>query len=168
MLVVGGGDSACDEASYLANLTDKVILIHRRDRFRAQKVLADRVLKNPNIEVRFNHVLESIEGEDRVRKVVLKRTDTDETYEEEMDAVFVFIGAIPQTQLVPDLESDEAGYLVTDQNMESSVKGQFVVGDVRSTPFRQVVVACGEGAVSAHMAAAHIDDIKGEVYEGLK
>lgn len=168
ILVVGGGDSACDEASYLANLTDQVVMIHRRDRFRAQKVLADRVLKNPNIDIRLNHTLETIEGDDKVRKVVLKRTDTGETYEEEMDAVFIFIGAVPQTGLVPDLEKDEAGYLITDQGMETAVKGLFVVGDVRSTPFRQVVVACGEGAVSAHMAAAHIDDIKGEVYEGSR
>ncbi len=168
MLVVGGGDSACDEASYLANLTDQVVMIHRRDRFRAQKVLADRVLKNPNIDVRMNHTLEEIKGGDKVTSVVFRKTDTGETYEEEMDAVFIFIGSIPQTQLVPGLEVDEAGYLVTDQGMETAVKGLFVVGDVRSTPFRQVVVAAGEGAVAAHMAAAHIDDVKGEVYEGLK
>ena len=168
MLVVGGGDSACDESSYLANLTDQVILVHRRDRFRAQQVLADRVKRNQNIDVRFNHVLEEIVGEDKVTKVRLKRTDTGETYEEEMDAVFIFIGSDPQTQLVPDLEKDEAGYLVTDQGMETAVKGLFVVGDVRSTPFRQVVVACGEGAVAAHMAAAHIDDVKGDAYEDLK
>ncbi|MCG8453134.1 MAG: thioredoxin-disulfide reductase [Spirochaetales bacterium] len=164
MLVVGGGDSACDEASYLANLTDRVVMIHRRDRFRAQKVLADRVKANPSIDVRFNHTLERIEGEGKVNKVVLKRTDTGETYEEEMDAVFVFIGAIPQTQLANDLAKDEGGYLITDQNMETSSTGLFVVGDVRSTPFRQVVVACGEGAVAAHVAAARIDDIKGEAY----
>ena len=167
MLVVGGGDAACDEASYLANLTDKVILVHRRDRFRAQKMLADRVLKNPNIDVRLNHVVESIQGDNKVNKVVLKRTDTGETYEEDIDAVFIFIGSDPQTQLVPDTEKDEAGYVVTDQNMETSIKGLFVVGDVRSTPFRQVVVACGEGAVAAHRAAMHIDDVKGEAYAGL-
>ena len=164
MLVVGGGDSACDEASYLANLTDQVVMIHRRDRFRAQKVLADRVKANPSIDVRFNHTLERIEGEGKVNKVILKRTDTGETYEEEMDAVFVFIGAIPQTQLAEDFAKDEGGYLITDQNMETSSSGLFVIGDVRSTPFRQVVVACGEGAVAAHVAAARIDDIKGEAY----
>lgn len=168
ILVVGGGDAACDEASYLANLTDQVILIHRRDRFRAQKVLAERVLKNPHIEVRFNHVLEKIQGENTTDKVVLRHTLTGETHQEAMDAVFIFIGAIPQTQLVPNLKKDEAGYVLTDQNMETETKGVYVVGDVRSTPFRQVVVACGEGAVAAHMAAAHIDDIKGTTYAGLK
>jgi thioredoxin reductase (NADPH) len=168
MLVVGGGDSACDEASYLANLTDKVVLIHRRDRFRAQKVLADRVQNNANIDVRLSHTLEKIEGDTKVRKVVLKKTDTGETYEEEFDAVFIFIGSDPQTSMAPELEKDDAGYLITDQSMETSLKGFFVVGDVRATPFRQVVVACGEGAIAAHMAAAHIDDIKGEAYAGIK
>jgi len=168
MLVVGGGDSACDEASYLANLTDKVVMIHRRNRFRAQKVLADRVQNNSNIEVRLNHTLEGIQGESKVGKVVLRKTDSGESYEEGFDAVFIFIGADPQTSMAPELEKDDAGYLITDQNMETSLKGFFAVGDVRATPFRQVVVAAGEGAVAAHMAAAHIDDIKGEVYAGLK
>ena len=168
MLVVGGGDSACDEASYLANLTEKVVMIHRRDRFRAQKVLADRVQNNSNIEVRLNHTLEGIQGESKVGRVVLKKTDSGETYEEEFDAVFIFIGADPQTSMAPDLEKDDTGYLITNQNMETSLKGFFAVGDVRATPFRQVVVAAGEGAVAAHMAAAHIDDIKGEVYAGIK
>jgi len=166
ILVVGGGDAACDEATYLANLSDKITLIHRRDRFRAQKSLADRVSKNPNIEVRFNHVLERIMGEDRVRGVELRRTEGGETYEENFDAVFIFVGAIPQTALVPHLEKDEAGYIVTNQNMETAQPGLYTVGDVRSTPFRQVVVACGEGAISAHMAAAYIDAIKGESYSG--
>ncbi|PIE04860.1 MAG: thioredoxin-disulfide reductase [Spirochaetales bacterium] len=168
ILVVGGGDAACDEASYLANLTDNVVMIHRRDRFRAQKTLADRVLKNAHIDVRLNHVLESVEGNEKVTQVTFKRTDTGETYTEEMDAVFIFIGSVPQTDLVPELEKDEAGYLITGQNMESSQKGLFIAGDVRSTPFRQVVVACGEGAIAAHMAAAHIDDIKGEAYGEIK
>lgn len=168
ILVVGGGDAACDEASYLSNLTDQIIMIHRRDRFRAQKALAQRVEKNPHIDMRFNHTLEEIRGENKVNRVVLKKTDTAESYEEEMDAVFIFIGAIPQTQLIPDIEKDEAGYAITDQNMETQIKGLFVAGDVRSSPFRQVITACGEGATAAHRASAYIDDIKGESYSGLK
>jgi len=166
ILVVGGGDAACDEATYLANLSDKITLIHRRNRFRAQKSLADRVLRNPNIEVRFNHIGERIMGDDKVRRVKLRQIDDNKAYEEDFDAVFIFVGSIPQTLLVPNLEKDEAGYIVTNQNMETAEPGLYTVGDVRSTPFRQVVVACGEGAISAHMAAAHIDAIKGESYDG--
>jgi len=166
ILIVGGGDAACDEATYLANLSDKITLIHRRDRLRAQKSLADRVLKNPNIDVRLNHILEVIMGDDKVREVRLKPTDGGKAYRENFDGVFIFIGAIPQTALVPHLEKDEAGYIITNQRMETAQPGLFTVGDVRSTPFRQVVVACGEGAISAHMAAAYIDAIKGESYGG--
>lgn len=165
MLVVGGGDAACDEANYLANLTDKVVMIHRRDRFRAQKAVADKVLKNPNIEVRFNTVVKEINGNDtKMNKVSLTCTDTNETAEEDFDAVFVFVGSIPQTQLVPEIEKDDAGYIKTTINMETSVKGMYAVGDVRDTPFRQIIVAASDGAIAAHNAAAYIDDLKGEAY----
>ncbi len=164
ILVVGGGDAACDEASYLSNLSDNIIMIHRRDRFRAQKALADRVLHNKNIEVRFNHILKEIRGTMKVSTVLFENTKTGETYEEEVDAVFIFIGTIPQTSLVPELPKDEAGYVITNQRMETEVEGLYAVGDVRATPFRQVVVAAGEGAVATHCASQHIDDSKGMSY----
>lgn len=165
MLVVGGGDAACDEAQFLAKLSDKIVMVHRRDRFRAQKSIADRVLHNKNIEIRFNTVVEEIKGDKKVSSVVLKKVDSGESYEEAFDAVFVFVGSIPQTALVPDTEKDESGSIVTDQRMESSVKGLFIAGDVRATPFRQVVVAAGEGAIAAHSASQYIDDLKGEAYK---
>ncbi|HCM27649.1 MAG TPA: thioredoxin-disulfide reductase [Treponema sp.] len=164
MIVVGGGDAACDEAQFLSKLSDKIVMVHRRDRFRAQKSLADRVLHNPAIEIRFNTKPVEIKGEKKVTSVVFEKTDTGDKYEESADAVFVFVGSIPQTALVPDAVKDEGGSIVTDQRMESSIKGLFVAGDVRATPFRQVVVAAGEGAVAAHSAAQHIDDLKGEAY----
>ena len=164
ILVVGGGDAACDEATYLSKLTDRVIMIHRRDRFRAQKSLADRVVKNKNIEIRFNTRCREIKGSSRVEKAVLETTEG-RTYEEEVDAVFIFIGSIPQTALVPDVPKDEAGYIVTDCNMETGVKGLYAVGDIRTTPFRQIVVACGDGAIAAHSAGLYIDDLRGEAYD---
>ncbi len=166
MLVVGGGDAACDEARFLAKLSDKIVMVHRRDRFRAQPAIAQRVLDDKNIEVRFNHVVAEIKGDKKVSSVLLERTDTGEQYEEDFDAVFVFVGSIPQTQLVPDVEKDETGSIVTDQRMESSLKGLFAAGDVRATPFRQVVVAAGEGAVAAHCAAQYIDEERGSAYSG--
>ncbi len=164
MLVVGGGDAACDEASYLANLTDKVILIHRRDRFRAQKALAERVLNNKNIEVRFNTELKEIMGSAKVEKVKLFHNKENREYEEDMAAVFIFVGTVPQTSMLQDVELDNAGYIVTDQRMETNIKGMFAAGDVRSTPFRQVVVATGEGAIAAHSAIQYIDELRGEAY----
>ncbi|MFP4363943.1 MAG: thioredoxin-disulfide reductase [Spirochaetia bacterium] len=167
ILVVGGGDAACDEAMYLSNLTDQVIVVHRRDRFRAQKSLAERVLANENIEVRFNTVAKEIKGSNKVEKVLLEKADTGESYEEEMDAVFIFIGSVPQTKLLKDMgaKMDEAGYIETNQSMESSIPGLFAVGDVRTTPFRQLVVSASDGAIAAHRASQHIDELKGQAYE---
>ncbi|MDR2257831.1 MAG: thioredoxin-disulfide reductase [Treponema sp.] len=163
IFVVGGGDAACDEAQYLSRLSPKVALIHRRDQFRAQKALAERVLKNPHIEVRLNTVMREIRGEAKVTSVLLEKTDTGEQYEDDAAAVFVFTGIVPQTAVTAGLgglEFDANGYIVTDQNMAASVPGLFAAGDVRSSPFRQVVVAAGEGAVAAHKAAEYLDQFE--------
>ena len=171
ILVVGGGDAACDEATFLSKLSDQVTIIHRRDRFRAQPAVAQRVLDNPSIAVRFNTVLTEIHGEknqsglEHVAAVTLKDTRTEETERVPFDAVFVFVGSDPQTGLVPTLKKDDAGYVVTDQNMQTDIPGLFAVGDVRCSPFRQLVVAAGEGAIAAHAAARHIEALSGRVYE---
>jgi thioredoxin reductase (NADPH) len=165
IFVVGGGDAACDEAQYLSRLSSQVVLIHRRDRFRAQKALAERVLRNPNIEVRFNTLMTEIRGDQKVKSVVLEHAGGGEKHEEAGDAVFIFTGTVPQTALVSGVKTDENGYILTDQAMASSLPGLFAAGDVRASPFRQVVVAAGEGAVAAHSAALYIDQIKGEGYQ---
>ncbi len=165
MVVVGGGDAACDEAMFLSKLAERVIMVHRKDRFRAQKALAERVLANPRIEVRFDCVLEEILGTKTVEKVRIRNLKTGETVEEATAAVFVFVGSVPQTAAVPEsVERDEAGYLVTDDRMETSVPGLYAVGDVRVTPFRQVVTAVSDGAVAAHCAAQYIDELEGTGY----
>ncbi|MDR2434548.1 MAG: FAD-dependent oxidoreductase [Treponema sp.] len=180
IMLVGGGDAACDEAQYLSRLSSQVILVHRRDRFRAQKALAERVLRNPNIEVRFNTVIKEIKGESpaagaiaqKVGAVVLERGGENGkagVYEESVDAVFIFAGTVPQSSLAAGengvkAELDVNGYIITDQKMASSVPGLFAAGDVRSGCFRQVVVAAGEGAVAAHNAAEYIDKLNNSAY----
>ena len=171
IFVVGGGDAACDDAQYLSRLSSHVVLIHRRDRFRAQKALAERVLHNQNIEVRFNTVMKEIKGEQKLSSVVLEQALAQESrvYEEEADAVFIFAGTIPQSSLIHQgsvkAELDSGGYIITDQKMETSVPGLFAAGDVRSGTFRQVVVAAGEGAIAAHSAAEYIDNLRGFAYQ---
>ena len=168
IFVVGGGDAACDDAQYLSRLSSQVVLVHRRDRFRAQKALAQRVLCNQNIEVRFNTVIKEIKGEQKLSSVVLAQEGR--AYEEAADAVFIFAGTIPQSKLVNGgtggvkAELDSGGYIITGQNMETSVPGLFAAGDVRSGTFRQVVVAAGEGAAAAHSAAEYIDNLRGSAY----
>jgi thioredoxin reductase (NADPH) len=165
MLVVGGGDAACDESSYLANLSEKIIHIHRRDRFRAQRALGERVLKNPHIEVRFHTECREIFGNGKVTHIRLFNNQENKTYEQKADAVFVFVGSIPRTQFLNNVKLDEGGYIVTNDFMETAIQGLFAAGDVRATPFRQLVVAAGEGALAAHAAAQYIDQLKGEAYQ---
>jgi thioredoxin reductase (NADPH) len=171
IFVVGGGDAACDEALYLSRLTSQVILIHRRERFRAQKALAERALRSPNIEARFNTIMNEIKGAPggKVTSVELRTTDAPESYTESADGVFIFAGTTPQSSLVSGADSlraelDEAGYVVTDRHMAASVPGLFAAGDLRASPFRQVVTAASDGAVAAHSAAAYIDLITGNQY----
>jgi thioredoxin reductase (NADPH) len=167
IFVVGGGDAACDDAQYLSRLSPQVVLIHRRDRFRAQKALAERVLKNPHIEVRFNTIMKEIKGEQKLSAVVLEHEG--KVYEEEANAVFIFAGTVPQSSLVREggvqAALDDDGYIITDQKMAASVPGLFAAGDVRSGTFRQVVVAAGDGAVAAHNAAEYIDRLRGAAYQ---
>jgi thioredoxin reductase (NADPH) len=165
IIAAGGGDAACDGAQYLSRLSGQLILAHRRDRFRAQPALADRVMRNKNIEVRFNTVIKEIKGDKKVRSAILETEGR--TYEETADAVFIFAGMIPQSSLAVCLkaEMDESGCIVSDQKMASSVPGLFVAGDVRSGSFRQVIVAAGEGAVAAHSAAEYIDELRGTAYK---
>jgi thioredoxin reductase (NADPH) len=166
MLVVGGGDAACDEAMYLANLASSILMIHRRDKFRAQKSLAARVLSNPKIEVRFNTQLLRIEGDRMVTKVRLLDNSAQKECEEQVAAVFVFIGSDPKSALGAALgvPLDDVGYVKTNDRMETPVPGLYAVGDVRASPFRQLVVAAAEGAIAAHAAGQYIDELKGEKY----
>ncbi|MFA7371515.1 MAG: thioredoxin-disulfide reductase [Sphaerochaetaceae bacterium] len=165
MLVVGGGDSACTEALYLSKLSDQIVVVHRKDRFRAQRSIASNVEHNDHIEVRFMHTVNAIKGNGKqVTGVSLHDIATNRDYEEEFDAVFVFIGADPRVDLIPDLELDEGGYIVTNELMHTSMPGIFAVGDVRNTPFRQVVTSASDGAVAAHAASEYIDELRGQAY----
>ncbi len=165
MVVVGGGDAACDEAMFLAKLSPRIIMVHRRDRFRAQRSLAARVLANPAIEVRFNTVIEEIKGDKSVDSVLLRNVETGILTEEKTSAVFVFIGSDPQTALVPDAARDASGSLITDEHMATSLPGIYAAGDVRASPFRQLVTACSDGAIAAHAAAQYIDELHGQGYQ---
>jgi thioredoxin reductase (NADPH) len=164
ILVVGGGDAACDEAAYLSKIAGELVMVHRRERFRAQKALADRTLANPAIKVRFSTVVGAIKGNGKVERVELVDVATGATTEEPFDAVFVFVGSDPRASLVPNLAKDESGYIVTDGRMMTSEPGVFAAGDVRASPFRQVVTAASDGAVAAHYAARYIDETRGNAY----
>lgn len=165
VVVIGGGDSACDEATYLATLASEVTIIHRKSSLRAQKAVADKVLNNPKIKVIFNTVVKEIKGKYKVDELVLENTETKEESTLQADGIFIFIGMIPQTDLVEMLPKDEGGYIKTNENMETAIKGMYCVGDIRSKLFRQVVTATSDGATAAFSAGLYIRELKNEVYK---
>ena len=164
ILVCGGGDSACQEALYLKKLSDDVTVTHRRERFRAQASIV-KAMEEAGIKTKMNTTVQSINAENgKVKSVTFVNKSSGETYTEEFDGVFIFVGNIPQTQLVPDCEKDEAGFIKTDRNMMTSIPGIYAIGDVRDTPFRQVVTAASDGAIAAHYASEYIDARAGIKY----
>ena len=164
ILVCGGGDSACQEALYLKKLSDNVTIVHRRDRFRAQASIV-KAMEDAGIRTKMNTIVLSINSENgKVKSVSLQNKGIGETYAEEFDGVFIFVGNLPQTQLVPDCEKDEAGFIKTDRTMMTSIPGIYAIGDVRDTPFRQIVTAAADGAVAAHSASEYIDSRAGLKY----
>ncbi|MGE0074603.1 MAG: NAD(P)/FAD-dependent oxidoreductase [Sphaerochaetaceae bacterium] len=165
ILVVGGGDSACGESLFLSKLSSDIVIVHRKDRFRAQRSIAGMVEHDGNIDTRFLHTVNEIKGDGkRVTSVSLHDIEHDRDYDEPFDAVFVFIGADPRTKLVSYAGTDEAGYLVTNELMSTDVPGLYAVGDVRNTPFRQIITAASDGAIAAHASAEYIDELKGQAY----
>ena len=157
IVVIGGGDSACSEATYLSSISGDVSIIHRRDSFRAQKSVIDKMLA-ADVKPIYDTVVESINGSNKVESVTLKNIKTGETSELKTDAVFIFTGMIPQTELVGMLPKDDTGYLITDENMETSMPGLFAAGDVRSKPFRQIVTAVADGAIAALTVASRVEN----------
>ena len=149
--VVGGGDSACEEATYLANLCPKVYMIVRRDELRASKIMQQRVFNTPNIEILWNSETQEVLGDDSVTGVRLLNNKTNETYEIEVKGFFVAIGHKPNTEIFKDyLEMDEVGYLkVIPGTAKTSIEGVFVAGDAADKVYRQAITAAGTGCMSA-------------------
>jgi thioredoxin reductase (NADPH) len=165
IVVIGGGDAACDEATYLSTLSSDITIIHRKASFRAQKAVAERILANNGIKKIFNTVVKEIKGSAKVESLVLENTQTGEVSEIGADGVFIFVGMIPRSDLVEMLPKDESGYIITNEKMETPVKGLYCAGDIRSKSFRQVVTATADGAIAADTAGKYIRELKGEIYK---
>lgn len=160
--VVGGGDTALEEANYLTNFCSKVYIIHRRDEFRATKILQDRVLHNPKIEVIWDSELEDILGEEQVEGLLIRNNKKGEVQELAVSAVFVAIGHIPNTDLFKEyLNLDAGGYIVTDKKHRTNLEGIYAAGDVQDPLYRQVITSAGAGAAAAIEASRYLDSYSG-------
>ena len=149
--VVGGGDAACEEADFLTRYADKVWMIHRRDEFRASKLLQKRLFENPKIEVIWDTVVDRIRGSDGLMShAELRNVKTGATRDLASTGIFIFVGFTPNTAVIEGhVEHDEAGYLLTDANMQTSIPGLFAAGDVRVQLTRQVTTAVGDATTAA-------------------
>lgn len=157
--VVGGGDTAAEDAIYLTRFCPKVYLIHRRDSLRATKVLQEAVFNNKKIEIIWDSAVEEIKGDFGVEGIKVKNLKSNETQELSVEGIFVAIGVLPNTGLVKGkVELNEAGYVITDDNMLTNIFGVYAAGDIREKVLRQVITAASDGAVAAYMAERYINE----------
>lgn len=150
IVVVGGGDSALTEALFLTKFAKELTIIHRRDALRGTKIYQERIFANPKIKILWNSIVHEIKGDSIVRSIVVKNVKSGETREFETDGVFLFVGLEPRTQFLKGLvQLDEDGYIITNEDCETSVKGIFAAGDCRKKRLRQITTAVGDGATAA-------------------
>ncbi len=162
VVVIGGGDSAVEEGMYLANLTASVNVVHRRDSLRAQKILQERAFKNDKIKFTWDTVVEEIQGdEQKVTGVKAKNVKTGETTTIPADGVFIYVGSIPMTARFQDLGiTDDKGWIVTNDKMETNIPGIYAIGDVRQKTLRQITTAVGDGGIAGQEAFNYIESHK--------
>ncbi|MDO5047725.1 MAG: thioredoxin-disulfide reductase [Anaerococcus sp.] len=162
--VVGGGDSALEEASYLSRFAKSVTIIHRREEFRASAVVVDKVKNDPKIKFELNAIVKEIKGDKEAKSLLVENTKTREIKELKSKdgspiGVFIFIGYIPQTDLFEGQVELKHGYIVTDEDMKTNLEGVFAVGDVRDKKVRQIVTAASDGAIAAVLANRYLEGL---------
>lgn len=164
--VVGGGNTAVQEAVYLTKFADRVTIVHRRDRLRAAAILQERAFANGKIDFCWDSVVDRIEGTDGVSGLRVKKLKGADDYVTlPVEGVFIFIGLDPLTDFVRGVvTTDGGGYIITDSNMKTSEKGLFAAGDCVAKPLRQIVTACGDGATAAYQAELYVDELRGRSY----
>ena len=166
IVVIGGGDTAVEEALFLTRFARKVILVHRRGRLRATKVLQDRALSHEKINFVYDSVATRILGETIVEGIRVKNLKTEEESDIPCQGVFIFVGLCPNTGfLEATVQMNKQGYIITDEDMKISIDGIYACGDCRQKLLRQIVTACGDGATAAFSAQRYVEELKGIAYK---
>ena len=149
--VIGGGDTALGDASYLSKIAKKIYVIHRRDQFRAAKLVVDIALNNKNVEPIYNTIVEKFVGDDRLSALQIQNVKTKQVTELPVDGAFVMVGMKPTTELFAEELPLKDGYIVTDEYMKTAIDGVYAIGDVRYGAFRQIVTACANAALAVEI-----------------
>lgn len=158
--VVGGGNAAVEEALYLTKFAKKVYIVHRRNEFRADKIIQERAFKSNKLEFIFDNEVLEIKGNDTVNSIILKNVQNDNITNLKTDGVFPYIGFTPNIKGISgQVEQDHNGFIITDSTMQTSIQGVFAAGDIRNTPLRQVITAASDGAISAVYASKYIESL---------
>lgn len=155
--VVGGGDAAVKEALYLTRFAREIFLIHRRDKLRAVPFLQEQIIHHPKVQILWDTVVKSFDGEQRLEKITTEYLKDSTIAELPVDGAFLYVGRVPNTAFLNGLEMDSQGYIITSEEMETSVPGIFAAGDVRRKFLRQVITAASDGAVAAMMAVRFLE-----------
>lgn len=159
VVVIGGGNSALEEALYLAGICNKVTIIHRRDEFRAEKIAEERAIDNEKINFHLDSTIESFNEKDGIlESVTVKNVKTDKITKINADGAFIYIGHDPVTNIFKDLiKLNKSGYIITNENMETNIKGIYAAGDVREKELRQIITATNDGAIAAQFAVKYAE-----------
>lgn len=157
--VVGGGDTAAEDALYLSRFCPKIYIVHRRDKMRATKLLQEELANNKKVEFVWDSVVEEIIGQYGVEGIKVRNLKTNETKDLQVDGLFVAIGLTPNTSLVNGkVKLNESGYIITDEKMQTNIPGVFAAGDIRDKYLRQVITAASDGAIASYMAEHYINE----------
>lgn len=157
--VVGGGDSAVQEALYLSKLARKVYVVHRRSQLRTEKITQERAFSNPRIQFVWDSLVEEVAGDKKVESVLTRNVKSDKERRLNVDGVFIYVGNVPNTDFI-DVKKDENKFIITNDRLETSIRGIFAAGDCRAKPLRQVATAVGDGALAAFHAQRFIEESK--------
>lgn len=165
--VIGGGNSALDEALFLTRFASRVTIVHRRDRLRASRILQDRALNHEKIDFAWDSVVDEISGDEKTSALKLRNVKTNEITEFPVDGVFIFIGYIPSSEVFKgQIEMDESGYILVNEKKETNVPGVFAAGDIEDSVYRQVSTSAGAAVVAAIEAEKFVAELEGRAYPG--
>lgn len=157
--VIGGGNAALEESLYLTKFAAQVIIIHRRNEFRAAQIAIEKAKENPKVTFVLDSVVEEILGNQKVEKILLRNVKTEQRSELMVDGVFIYVGTEPNSKFVSEyFQTDNLGYIITDHLLRTNIEGVYAAGDIRSTPLRQVATAVGEGALAAVQVERYLSE----------